>query len=160
MPQAGSAGCGPCLSLVQPRNMSESGSVDALATALSDHPLGSQPSFLGLRDEVAFPRDFPQDASLLYCSPETIDQRLWAFSLAKPYICHKVHLHNRVWPSLTQISSILLFLASRGFHKCGGQKRLGLRPNERALRRRSETQKPPFLLPHFALPFNFLPRLS
>jgi len=90
--------------------------VDALATALSEHPLGSQPGFLGLGDEVAFPRDFSQDASLLYCSPETIDQRFWALFLAKPY--------NRVWPSLTQIPPILLFLGNRGFHKGGGQKRL------------------------------------
>jgi hypothetical protein len=94
---------------------------------------------------VASPGDFPQDASLLYCSPETIDQRLWAFSLAKPSICHRVHLYNRVWPSLTQIPFILLFLASRGLPKYDGQrqqgktmtamgmeKRLGLHPNGRS----------------------------
>ena len=99
--------------------------MEALATALSDHPLGSQPSFLGLGDEVASPRDFPQDPSLLYCSPETIHQRLWAFSLAKPHICHRVHIYNGVWPSLTQIPSILLFLGSRGLPKCGGQRQQG-----------------------------------
>jgi hypothetical protein len=115
------------------RSTPGSGSAGALATALSERPLGSQPGFLGLGDEVAFPRDFPQDASLLYCSSETIDQRLWAFSLAKPHICHRVHLYNRVWPSLTQISCILLFLGSRGLPKCGGQKRLGLRPHGRTL---------------------------
>jgi hypothetical protein len=74
---------------------------------------------------VAFPGDFPQDASLLYCSSETIDQRLWAFSLTKPHICHRVHPYNRVWLSLTQIPSILLFLGSRGLPKCGGQRQQG-----------------------------------